>query len=98
MANVNPLFYRNIPDNDGNYVCQGCYGYKTFEAFVKAAKMINDGIKKPNDFDKTLPTANSTRLVTGILEAGRISLDNDGKQVKFLYDSNDELIGLKLES
>ena len=95
--NINPLFIRNKPDNNGNYCSQNCYGYISFEKFVRAAKEINDGLKKPQDFDDELPTGNVTMLMTAILEAGRISLDNDNKAVLFQYDKNDNLIGLKLE-
>lgn len=36
-------------------------------------------IKTAADFDGVLPTLASTSVVTAILEAGRISLDNDGE-------------------
>lgn len=97
LKNINPLFIRNKPDKNGNYCSQNCYGYITFEKFVKAAKQINNGDKLPSDFDIELPTGNVTRMVTGILQAGKISLDNNNKSVLLEYDENDELIGLKLD-
>ena len=47
---------------------------------------INDGKAKPSDFHKLLPTGESTLQVTAILEAGRMSLDNEGKRVVINYD------------
>ena len=96
MSNVNPLFIRNEPDDDGNYMCANCYGYVTFERFVTAAKAINNGTAVPSDFDSSLPTGNVTSMVTGILEAGRISLDNNNKQVMLQYDDSDNLVSLQL--
>eukprot|EP01083_Nonionella_stella_P318781 1166969_1 len=97
VNHINPLYMRNIPDNDGNYCSQNGYGYVSFERFVRAAKLINDGEKTPEEFDPQLPTGNVTAVVTAMLEAGRISLDNDNRAVMLQYDQNDNLIGLQLE-
>lgn len=96
FSNINPLYHRNMPDAEGNYCAQNCYGYITFEEFVKAAKQINEGKKKPEDFDSCLPTGNVTAMMTAILEAGRLSLDNKSKHVHIEYDDNGSLKGLRL--
>ena len=44
---------------------------------------------------KHLPTLAGTLLATAILEAGRLSLDRGGKQVRFVYGANGEVEGLE---
>ena len=91
LASLNPLYIRNVPDTKGRYCGQSGYGYVSFERFVRAAAEINSGAKTPNDFDDELPTGRVTEAVTAILEAGRISLDNQGSKVALLYeDSSDK--------
>ena len=36
--------------------------------------------------------------MTAILEAGRISLDNNGAEISILYDSNNEILKLQNSS
>jgi len=95
FQSLNPLYIRNVPDTKGRYCGQSGYGYVSFERFVRAAQEINDGKKKPEDFDDELPTGRSTMLVTAILEAGRISLDKGGATVELRYDAQDEVTNLK---
>ena len=87
LMSLNPLYIRNIPDTKGRYCGQSGYGYVSFERFVKAAAEINAGKKIPGDFDDELPTGKVTEAVTAILEAGRISLNNNGNQVALLYEN-----------
>jgi len=54
--------------------------------------------KKASDFED-FPTIEQTLPTTAILQAGRISLDNNSKSVIIIYDSNDQFkpTRLKLE-
>jgi len=92
-ASINPLYMRYTPDKKGNYDGQSGYGYKSFEVFIKAARECRDGAK-PTEFDGDLPTAASTLLGTAILEAGRMSLDNEGASITIQYNANNEPCGL----
>ena len=87
LLSLNPLYIRNVPDTKGRYCGQSGYGYVSFERFVRAAAEINAGTKTPDDFDDELPTGRVTEAVTAILEAGRISLDNNGNKVSLLYEN-----------
>lgn len=86
LLSLNPLYIRNVPDTKGRYCGQSGYGYVSFERFVRAAAEINAGSKTADDFDDELPTGRVTEAVTAILEAGRISLDNQGSKVALLYE------------
>merc|ERR1711892_591628 len=102
LMSLNPLYIRNVPDSKGRYCGQAGYGYVSFERFVKAAAEINAGKASPSDFDDELPTGRVTEAVTAILEAGRISLDNNGCKVTLVYDDGnlaikDKIMDLKLE-
>jgi D-galacturonate reductase len=99
-ASINPLYMRYTPDHDGNFVGQACYGYQSFEVFVKAVNTIRAGSKSPPEFDSVLPTAQSTMLTTAILEAGRLSLDNGGVTFQIAYDEqgNPMVLGLSRSS
>lgn len=94
LSSLNPLYIRNVPDFEGNYCGQNGYGYISFEKFVKAAKAINDGEKKAEEFDRGLPTGNVTKAVTAILEGGRRSLDDGGREVRFVYEEGD-IVGME---
>lgn len=89
LMSLNPLYIRNIPDARGRYMGQAGYGYVSFERFVAAAGEINSGRASAADFDLDLPTGRVTEAVTAILEAGRRSLDNQGAEVRLLYDDSD---------
>ena len=90
LLSLNPLYIRNVPDTKGRYCGQSGYGYVSFERFVRAAAEINAGTKTPGDFDDELPTGRVTEGVTAILEAGRISLDNNGNKVALLYENTND--------
>ena len=99
LMSLNPLYIRNTPDTKGRYCGQAGYGYVSFERFVRAATEINEGKSTPADFDDELPTGRVTEGITAILEAGRISLDNEGREVNLLYENQadrSKITGLKL--
>jgi D-galacturonate reductase len=64
------------PSETGHFDGQRGYGYISIEKFIDAARTVNAGIAKAEDYDKLgLPTIANTVLTTVILHAGRISLD-----------------------
>jgi len=85
LQSLNPLYIRNVPDSKGRYCGQSGYGYVSFERFINAAARVNKG-EAAEIFDDELPTGASTLLVTAILEAGRISLD-EKREVELNYDA-----------
>ena len=92
LKSLNPLYIRNVPDSKGRYCGQAGYGYVSFERFVRAARQVNEGTASPSDFDDELPTGRVTEAVTAILEAGRMSLDNEGCKVLLVYDNDNDRI------
>lgn len=98
FASVNPLYMRYTPDQSGNFVGQSCYGYQSFEVFVNAVNVIRAGESSPVEYDSILPTAQSTMLTTAILEAGRLSLDNEGATFRISYDGEGAPSGFKRAS
>lgn len=96
LKSHNPLYIRNTPDLEGKFCGQAGYGYLSFEKFVLAARQINRKERNPEDFDKILPTGRTTLLVTAILEAGRISLDNNGQIVDLKYNGDGDVESLEL--
>lgn len=64
------------PSESGHFDGQRGYGYVSIEKFVDAARSVNAGLTKPDEYDAHgLPTIANTVLTTAILNAGRISLD-----------------------
>jgi D-galacturonate reductase len=64
------------PSTSGHFDGQRGYGYVSIETFIDAARSVNAGLTKPDEYDKNgLPTIANTVLTTAILNAGRISLD-----------------------
>ena len=63
-------------DEEGNFGGQHGYGYISFEKFVDACQAVREGNVTLDDLDRRgLPTLNNTIATGAILEAGRISLD-----------------------
>lgn len=86
FASVNPLFMKYTPTN-GMFSGQGSYGVRSFENFIDACREINSGAKKASDFDDgSLATVHTTMQGTAILEAGRLSLDADGRPMDIIYE------------
>ena len=66
-----------------------CLSLCLFENFIDACREINSGIKAPEDFnDGSLATVHTTMQGTAILEAGRLSLDADGKPMDIVYEGD----------
>jgi D-galacturonate reductase len=92
FASLNPLFMRYTPSDDGRFVGQTGYGYRSFEHFIRAVNSIRQGKTKPKDFDSganALATVGKTMMTTAVLEAGRRSLDSGGKEVRIIYELQD---------
>jgi D-galacturonate reductase len=96
FASVNPLFMKYTPTN-GMFSGQGSYGVKSFEHFIDACRAVNAGTAQPADFDDgSLATVHTTMQGTAILEAGRLSLDGDGRPMDIVYDGDGlEPVGIK---
>jgi D-galacturonate reductase len=87
LQSINPLFMKYTPSN-GEFAGQNCYGVQSFERFIDACRSINAGTTTPGDYDNgTLATVHTTMQGTAILEAGRWSLDHDGRPMDILYAS-----------
>ena len=85
FGSVNPLFMKYTATN-GYFSGQGSYGVRSFEGFVDACREINAGAREAGDFDDgSLATVGTTVQGTAILEAGRRSLDADGRPMDILY-------------
>lgn len=90
FASVNPLFMKYTPTN-GMFSGQGSYGVRSFENFIDACSSVNAGNSTPDDYnDGSLATVHTTLQGTAILEAGRSSLDCDGRPMDVLYSDNEE--------
>ncbi|MFP6666353.1 MAG: Gfo/Idh/MocA family oxidoreductase [Pirellulales bacterium] len=94
-ASPNPLFMKYEPDDDGCFAGQGGYGYRSIEAFVDAARRIRAGQAEVGDFQSDLATVRQTLLTTAILEAGRRSLDDDGRVYAIRYDEEGCVAGVE---
>lgn len=81
----NPFYMRYAPDEEGNFNGQGGYGYVSFEKFIDAVTAVNEGRVGLAELDRRgLPTLRNTILTTAILEAGRRSLDDNGRSVEII--------------
>ena len=99
FATVNPLFIKYEPTN-GKFSGQTGYGYHSFEKFIEVVGEINAGrLTVPECDTMGLATIGTTSQTTAVLEAGRISLDNDNAAVMIQYGesaTSTEPTGLKL--
>eukprot|EP00957_Ditylum_brightwellii_P134501 10253641-Ditylum_brightwellii.AAC.1 len=97
FASVNPLFMKYTPTN-GKFAGQNGYGVRSFENFIDACALINEGKSKTSDYDDgSIATVHTTMQGTAILEAGRRSLDMDGRPMDILYEGEkgEEPIGIR---
>ncbi|KAK5063218.1 hypothetical protein LTR84_005295 [Exophiala bonariae] len=86
----NPFYMRYAPDEEGNFNGQSGYGYVSFEKFIDAVTGLNEGKISLVDLDKRgLPTLANTVYTTAILEAGRRSLDENGRTVEILGEGQE---------
>ncbi|KJE93733.1 NAD binding Rossmann fold oxidoreductase [Capsaspora owczarzaki ATCC 30864] len=97
FASINPLYMAYYPTAEGHFGGQHGYGYKSLQHFVDGCIAVNKKKTTPEALDRALPTLRATTLVTAILEAGRISLDNSNRAVKFSYADNGEVSSIQLE-
>jgi len=102
FAQLNPLYMKYTPGPSGRFAGQNGYGYRSIEAFVEAAEDVNAGRRSVREIgeEDVLATIDTTARVTAMLEAGRMSLDANGRGVKILYPGDDvalEPCGLELE-
>ena len=94
LRSVNPLFMKYTPSRNGKFAGQSGYGYRSFEMFILGVQNIKKGDNTPLDFnddnensDSSLATIHCTYRTTAILEAGRMSLDNN-RTIKIVYDEH----------
>lgn len=92
----NPLFMRYAPDAAGRFAGRNAYGYQSIEAFVHAARSIRAGETAPSDWRGALAVAADTAPVTAILEAGRRSLDANGRRVVLRRQNEGAVVGFAL--
>ena len=92
---ANPLFMKYEPDSRGRFAGQGSYGYQSIEAFISAACSVRKRETSPSDWIGRLATAQDTLPVTAILEAGRVSLDEDNRLVKIISTPSGEITHIK---
>jgi D-galacturonate reductase len=87
LMSINPLFMKYTPSN-GQFAGQNSYGVQSFEHFITACRQINAGRYDPTFFDDgSLATIHTTWQTTAILEAGRLSLNSDGRPMDILYET-----------
>jgi D-galacturonate reductase len=85
FGSVNPLFMKYTPSS-GAFAGQQGYGYRSIEAFVQAVSDLNSGKTTLDELNSSdLASIHTTFGATAILEAGRRSLDNDGRAVRIVY-------------
>jgi D-galacturonate reductase len=91
LQSINPLFMKYTPSGtNGEFAGQNCYGVQSFERFIDACRAINAGTSTAADYDNgALATVHTTLQGTAILEAGRMSLDQDGRPMDIVYASAD---------
>ena len=87
LKNCNPLFMKYEPKN-GKFAGQKCYGYESIERFVESAIQVNDGSSVADFDDGEHPSVNTTTQTTAVLEAGKLSLDEEGARVDIVYDGD----------
>ncbi|MCA9212514.1 MAG: Gfo/Idh/MocA family oxidoreductase [Planctomycetales bacterium] len=93
FASPNPLFMKYTPDSTGAFSGQSGYGYQSIADFVAAAASIQSGTSTPSDYRSSLATIEDTIVTTAILEAGRMSLDEQ-KPLDIAYDSDGQITSL----
>jgi len=89
-ASANPLYMKYTKDNQGRFAGQLGYGYRSIEAFIDSVNKIRSGKATAEDFHDELATLRTTATCTAILEAGKRSLDNNGKAFLIKYDAENK--------
>jgi D-galacturonate reductase len=75
FKSANPLFMKYTP-REGKFVGQEAYGYKSISTFIQSAKALTAKKLTLKELNH-LPTIANTLVTTKILEAGRVSLDQN---------------------
>lgn len=97
-ASINPLFMKYTPNHEQEFAGQGSYGYKSFDVFVDAVLEIVAGKATPSKYDNgSLATVNTTLQGTAILQAGRMSLDQDGRPMDIVYENEDSTVPVAIQ-
>eukprot|EP01041_Mallomonas_annulata_P003247 gene3247-6427_t len=88
LRSLNPLFMKYTP-SDGKFAGQNGYGYRSLEHFIDAVAAANcrnrgplSPLSRSEELGSTIATMAKCYRTTAVLEAGRRSLDNDGKPVR----------------
>jgi D-galacturonate reductase len=81
----------------GYFAGQHGYGYRSFEAFIDAVAELNAKKIDMDTCDAKLATIGTTLQETAVLEAGRISLDNQCAMVEIVYENDTSLIPIELK-
>ena len=75
VASHNPLFFKYTQDRDGRFAGSGCYGYLSFEHFIRAATRVNEGEPLAVARRSIVSVdSDASMFTTAILEAGKKSL------------------------
>jgi len=94
---VNPFYMRYSTDPRGRFAGQHGYGALSIFAYVDAALEINAGTPASEmDKDGQLATLGTTLTLTAILEAGKISMDNNSKAVAIKFESDTSTVPVDL--
>ncbi|CAF3314672.1 unnamed protein product [Rotaria socialis] len=93
---INPL-YMKLTATDGYFSGQNGYGYRSFEAFIDAVANLNAKKIDMDACDAKLATIGTTFQETAVLEAGRISLDNQCAMVEIIYENDTSLVPIELK-
>jgi D-galacturonate reductase len=88
------LYFEN---ESGYFAGQFGYGYRSFEAFIDAVAELNAEEIYMDTCDMKLATIGTTLQETAVLEAGRISLDNEGAMIEIVYENDASLIPIELK-
>ena len=81
----------------GYFSGQNGYGYRSFEAFIDAVADLNAKKIDMDTCDTQLATIGTTLQETAVLEAGRISLDNQSAMVELVYENETSTIPIELK-
>lgn len=82
---------------EGQFSGQLGYGYRSFEAFIDAVTALKSNKINIEQCDRTLPTIGTTLQETAVLEAGRLSLDNQSAIVEIIYETESSIVPFELK-
>lgn len=92
----NPFYMKYAADDEGNFNGQSGYGYLSFEKFIDCVTKLNAGEVTLDQLDgRDLPTLARTVMTTAILDAGRRSLDENGRTLEIVVSKDSGLVELR---